>query len=479
MEREQLDDLVVVVPGILGSRLAVDGREVWGPSPGAVWDGIRTFARSVTALRLPRDIGDDHPGDGVEATGLVPSLHALPGIWPLVNGYGDLCAWLERNFSVRRALPGAPAEVPVNLVEFAYDWRLSCRYNARRLAERVNEALGRWQASSPERADARVRLICHSMGGLVARYYVECCGGAEVTRRLITLGTPHRGSLGALESLVNGHRLGLGPAGVDLTPFGRSLPSTHQLIPDYACLVTPEGLKRPGEISGGLPGVDGGLLAEAERFHAEIRTAALARVERDGPGAERLCLPVVGVRQPTPTTAVPEGERLRLLTTINGKEEGGDGRVPRFAAYPAEASPGDPTATRSSFANHGAIKNHADVRAVLFDYLAPAPGVYRGSTAAYPLSLLAPEYLADGEPLELTVRVAGNRPGADELSIQTSITGEDGRQDWRRLPYNRQTGCYEGAFTDLPAGAYAVAVHAADDSADTAVTALTLIGGIA
>jgi hypothetical protein len=69
VRREPVEDLVVVVPGITGSRPAVDGREVWGPSPGAVLRGIATFAGSVRALRLPRDIGDGHPGDGSSRPG--------------------------------------------------------------------------------------------------------------------------------------------------------------------------------------------------------------------------------------------------------------------------------------------------------------------------------------------------------------------------------------------------------------------------
>ncbi|MFE7105057.1 hypothetical protein ACFU98_24635 [Streptomyces sp. NPDC057575] len=49
---------------------------------------------------------------------------------------------------------------------------------------------------------------------------LRACGGAEVTRRVITLGTPYRGSLDALLALVNG----VGPAGIGLTAFARSLP---------------------------------------------------------------------------------------------------------------------------------------------------------------------------------------------------------------------------------------------------------------
>jgi pimeloyl-ACP methyl ester carboxylesterase len=40
----------------------------------------------------------------------------------------------------------------------------------------------------------RIDLVAHSMGGLVARFYLQQLGGARRVDRLITLGTPHRGT---------------------------------------------------------------------------------------------------------------------------------------------------------------------------------------------------------------------------------------------------------------------------------------------
>jgi pimeloyl-ACP methyl ester carboxylesterase len=40
----------------------------------------------------------------------------------------------------------------------------------------------------------RIDLVCHSMGGLVARYYVQALGGSRRVDRVVTLGTPHHGS---------------------------------------------------------------------------------------------------------------------------------------------------------------------------------------------------------------------------------------------------------------------------------------------
>lgn len=43
----------------------------------------------------------------------------------------------------------------------------------------------------------RIDLVCHSMGGLVARVYLQNLGGARRVDRCITLGTPHEGTYNA------------------------------------------------------------------------------------------------------------------------------------------------------------------------------------------------------------------------------------------------------------------------------------------
>ena len=43
----------------------------------------------------------------------------------------------------------------------------------------------------------RVDLVCHSLGGLVARVYLEQLGGSRRVDRCITLGTPHHGTYNA------------------------------------------------------------------------------------------------------------------------------------------------------------------------------------------------------------------------------------------------------------------------------------------
>lgn len=67
---------------------------------------------------------------------------------------------------------------------------LDIRNVAVRLAEEVEQLC-------LETGYERIHLIGHSMGGLVARHYVQCLGGDERVHTLVTLGTPHRGTLAA------------------------------------------------------------------------------------------------------------------------------------------------------------------------------------------------------------------------------------------------------------------------------------------
>ncbi len=46
-----------------------------------------------------------------------------------------------------------------------------------------------------DRHDERVNVVGHSMGGLDSRWYVEQMGGEDYVETLVTLGTPHHGTL--------------------------------------------------------------------------------------------------------------------------------------------------------------------------------------------------------------------------------------------------------------------------------------------
>jgi hypothetical protein len=186
-QQQPMPDVIVLIPGILGSVLVKDGREVWGASGSSVVGNLITFGGALKGLELPRGIGHGDPKDGVTAPRVLPSLYMIPTFWK-ADGYGRLGDRLEERFTVTAATDGQIG----NLVEFPYDWRLSNQFNAQRLSERVIPVLERWRQSTGN-PDAKLVFICHSMGGLVARYFLEVLGGRELTSKLLTIGTPYRG----------------------------------------------------------------------------------------------------------------------------------------------------------------------------------------------------------------------------------------------------------------------------------------------
>ena len=137
---------------------------------------------------------------------------------------------------------------------YHYDWRKSIDENAAGLADFIEEKKKYLTAqfnSCPKHHNKEVRfdLLGHSMGGLVARYYVEFgtqkigvgkeplpvrnWNGARNVRKLIMAGTPNGGYADILFELVNGvrlHRLApVFPAGVLAT-----FPSCYQMMPDVS-----------------------------------------------------------------------------------------------------------------------------------------------------------------------------------------------------------------------------------------------------
>jgi hypothetical protein len=89
-------DLVIVLPGISGSVLAKDGKEIWGTSSGAIWRAVSSAGDSIKALALtvPDDPSVDDLGDGISATRLVQDLHIIPGLWK-IDGYSGMIARLQ------------------------------------------------------------------------------------------------------------------------------------------------------------------------------------------------------------------------------------------------------------------------------------------------------------------------------------------------------------------------------------------------
>lgn len=98
MARHQLGDVVILVPGILGSVLEREGKEIWALSAGGMLRALRTLGGSIRDLALVGDPQGD-PGDGVVATKLMPDVHIIPGLWA-IDGYSAIAAMITSTFDV-------------------------------------------------------------------------------------------------------------------------------------------------------------------------------------------------------------------------------------------------------------------------------------------------------------------------------------------------------------------------------------------
>jgi pimeloyl-ACP methyl ester carboxylesterase len=433
-------DLVVVLPGITGSQLRRDGKLVWGPSAGAALRAIRTFGRSIKRLQLPDDIADSGPGDGVEPAGLMPDLHVLPGIWTPVKGYDVLLGRLRSlGYSDVSDDPAAPAG---NLLPLGYDWRLSNRYTGQWIGSHVERALERWRAQGGRYADARVVFVCHSMGGLVARWYIERCGGKDITRKLITLGTPYRGAARALEQLVNGAHQGLGPFAIDLTRFARSLPSLHQLLPEYACIERDGDLAKTTETT--VPELRTTDINTAMNFHAELTDAEAAR-----PDSLAVTHAIIGFRQATATTVRISGGRVITSDTYRGTNLAGDATVPIVGACRADVPMTSPLLRRICD-KHGNLQRNKAALDEIEGVLTAQPVLVRADEDGVDVAVGLPELVIAGEELPVSVQFSGPR----RASVRLAITDESEHLVEARVMQPPAAT----KITDLPPGAYTVSV---------------------
>ena len=165
--------VVVVLPGIMGSHLwRNESERVWFDFTGLVAGGLgklKWIERTGTEI-----------GDGVSAEKLFD------------NSYGDLCDHLMESHRVER---------------FPYDWRLPLDILADRLERFLRPLFD--DTKNPQRP---IRLLAHSMGGLVVRALIHKLAQRQDPfwddlmgrdgARLVMLGTPNQGAHSMVEALI-------------------------------------------------------------------------------------------------------------------------------------------------------------------------------------------------------------------------------------------------------------------------------------
>jgi len=218
---------VILIPGLMGSRLASESEgEIW---PGSLGDLMfSNYERA--ALEINPNTLLPIPGD-VSATGITGKFAGR-------DFYDSIITALETAGGFSRAVPGQRPEHQGRLYYiFTYDWRMDNVQNVRQLDDFIEQI--RIDHDNP---DLKVDIVAHSMGGLIARYYLRY-GTVDVTtdndfpinyhgegriRRVVLLGTPNLGSVESLKAFIVGRKIWLRtiPPEVLIT-----FPSFYQLFP--------------------------------------------------------------------------------------------------------------------------------------------------------------------------------------------------------------------------------------------------------
>lgn len=199
---------LILIPGLLGSRLCRDNPSK-PAEPVVAWGSVGALT-NFPSLRLGSDVADD-----LKPCGIVREVVFLGPIKQEV--YAPIITHLQK-IGYRDG---------VDLFIFDYDWRRSVFDNAALLEKFAREKI-------PNPAQ-RFDIVAHSMGGIVARVYVNRHDGAQRVARLFTAGSPYQGSVKVFATIEKGWGA-LNAVMGGLPAFRRtvlSFPSIYELAPRY------------------------------------------------------------------------------------------------------------------------------------------------------------------------------------------------------------------------------------------------------
>ncbi|MFG3719446.1 esterase/lipase family protein [Streptomyces massasporeus] len=303
----------------MGSELVetATGRVLWGISDLRWYGTAWTTGGALAALLVTDEEREGHTGR-IRASRLL----RFPAFAPVLRGFEPYTKLLA---GVRHT-----AAHPDAVREFAYDWRLSIAHSAARLAEAAEDHLRAWRAHPQGSRDAQLNLVAHSMGGLVAHYFMTVLGGAGEVRSLITMGTPFYGSVQTAGLLGSGRGTPLPLPRRRLRALARTLPGLHELLPGYRCVEEADGgFRRFTASDAEFLGGDRELAQQSLDRQEQLRRADTLPQLR----------PLVGIGQRTPqslTLMAGTAELHEYVADGDGRlDRRGDGTVYREAAAPA------------------------------------------------------------------------------------------------------------------------------------------------
>ena len=219
---------VILIPGLFGSKLRnkKTGKEIW---PGSISDVLFSDYREL-ALKFDPQTLQVLPDD-LEAYDVADQVLGK-------DIYGPIIQTLEKFGGYVRGVAGSKVQKPQRrYYVFPYDFRQDNTQHAAAL-DRLIDTI-RKDYDDP---NLRVDFVAHSMGGLVARYYLRygmtdvlngeseqvTLYGTNRVRKFILLGTPNLGSASSLHAFLTGEPVGLGRIPPEVLA---TMPSGYQLFP--------------------------------------------------------------------------------------------------------------------------------------------------------------------------------------------------------------------------------------------------------
>ncbi len=256
MHQDPVRNPVIVIPGILGSKLVDDrtGQIVWGAFADDYADPETPAGARLIALPMARGETLANLRDTVRSDGSLDRLKvSLLGLPIELNAYlqilGALGVGGYRDLTLGELGVVDYGDDHYTCFQFDYDWRRDNVENAQRLARFIQEKRVYVQGEIEKRFgvkdhDVKFDIVAHSMGGLITRYYLRygdaelpedgdlpiTWAGAEHVDRAILVGTPNAGAAQALLQLVNGVRFAPFLPEYNAVTLG-TMPSIYQLLP--------------------------------------------------------------------------------------------------------------------------------------------------------------------------------------------------------------------------------------------------------
>ncbi|MEO1558519.1 MAG: lecithin--cholesterol acyltransferase [Cyanobacteria bacterium J06632_19] len=454
----KMQDMVVILPGILGSVLQKDGKDIWAVSGKAIWQVLASLGNSIQELKLTQDDPiAESLGDGIKATRVIEDTHLIPGLVK-IDGYTKTSRLITDNFDVISGnIYEDPDDKAANFYHFPYDWRRDNRSNARLLKRLIDKRLKRWREYSGAE-DAKLIILAHSMGGLVSRYYLEVLEGWRDCKVLFTFGTPYRGSVKAVNFLANGYK----QLFLDLTEVMRSLTSIYQLLPIYEMLQIGDDYHRIAETDN-IPNIVKTRAADALAFHREIEAAVDRNIKDENYKNDFRTIPIVGVQQPTLQSAL----LLNGTLTVSEDNPGilknrpdlsdGDGTVPQVSAIPIELS----NSLNNNFIaeTHGSLQNQNQILEDLLNRLKTSQFDNLEAVKA-PLSAITvslDDLYLTSEPIEMRGRVISSSPINGKL--KATITSVSHSNTLLNLDFEEREKEWVLAIDNLKPGLYRLQVE--------------------